>query len=169
MQQSDAGPAFGLLLRRYREAAGLTQEALAERAGLSARSISDLERGIHRAPRGDTLGLLVRGLGLGAQDRIRLEGVAHRYDGSGAAAVDAGAQPHDDTQPALAGRAAELALIERHLAREGPPILVLAGEPGIGKSRLLRQAVYLAPAMGWRVLLGGCQRQGGQEPYAPVL
>ena len=35
---------FGDVLRRYRVAAGLTQEALAERAALSARGISDLER-----------------------------------------------------------------------------------------------------------------------------
>ena len=41
---------FGQLLKRYRTAAGLTQEALAERAGLSARGISDMERGLRRAP-----------------------------------------------------------------------------------------------------------------------
>jgi transcriptional regulator with XRE-family HTH domain len=36
--------AFGELLRRHRAEAGLTQEALAERAGLSRRRIADLER-----------------------------------------------------------------------------------------------------------------------------
>ncbi len=36
---------FGVLLKEYRLAAGLTQEALAERAGLSARNIQNLERG----------------------------------------------------------------------------------------------------------------------------
>ena len=41
---------FGDLLRRYRVAAGLTQEELAERASLSARGISDLERGARSAP-----------------------------------------------------------------------------------------------------------------------
>jgi DNA-binding XRE family transcriptional regulator len=35
---------FGVRLRRLREAAGLTQEELAARAGLSAKGISDLER-----------------------------------------------------------------------------------------------------------------------------
>lgn len=39
---------FGELLRRYREVADLTQEALAERAHLSVRGISDLERGARR-------------------------------------------------------------------------------------------------------------------------
>ena len=49
-------PDFAELLRRARRAAGLSQEELAERAGLSARGISDLERGVNRAPRRDTLG-----------------------------------------------------------------------------------------------------------------
>ena len=49
---------FASLLKRYRQAAGLSQEALAARAQLSARAISDLERGINRAPRHDTLELL---------------------------------------------------------------------------------------------------------------
>src|SRR3954454_11800262 len=41
---------FGDWLRRYRLAAGLTQELLAERAGLSVRGISDLERGRRSSP-----------------------------------------------------------------------------------------------------------------------
>jgi DNA-binding XRE family transcriptional regulator len=39
------------LLRRLRTEAGLTQEELAERAGLSPRSVSDLERGINQTAR----------------------------------------------------------------------------------------------------------------------
>jgi DNA-binding XRE family transcriptional regulator len=42
--------AFGELLKRYRLAVGLSQERLAERAGLSERAVSDLERGLRRAP-----------------------------------------------------------------------------------------------------------------------
>ncbi len=37
---------FGALLRQHRLAAGLMQEALAERAGLGVRSIQGLERGV---------------------------------------------------------------------------------------------------------------------------
>ena len=37
---------FGAVLRRHRLTAGLSQEALAERAGLSVRGLSDLERGV---------------------------------------------------------------------------------------------------------------------------
>ena len=51
-----AGPglSFAELLRRLRSEARLTQEELAEAAGLSPRSVSDLERGINRTARKDT-------------------------------------------------------------------------------------------------------------------
>ena len=63
------GPSFAVLLRRYR--AGLTQEELAERAGLSVRAVSDLERGVRRAPYKETVRLLAEALGLGVQERAR--------------------------------------------------------------------------------------------------
>lgn len=43
----DEHPSVGALVRRWRGAAGLTQEELAERAGMSARAISDLEAVMH--------------------------------------------------------------------------------------------------------------------------
>ena len=49
---------FGVLLRRYRLAAGLSQEALAERARMSTNGISALERGYRRTPQRETLTLL---------------------------------------------------------------------------------------------------------------
>src|SRR5207244_3862503 len=158
-------PTFGALLRRYRLARGLTQEALAERAGLSVRTVSDLERGVNLTPRKDTLPLLAAALEVSAQERRRLQATARRLRGSpssppGAASMSA---------PPFVGRTPELALLDRHLAGEGPPVLLLAGEPGIGKSRLLQEAAQRAPGQGWQVLAGGCQRRGGQEPYAPLL
>ena len=62
-------PTFGELLKHYRVGAGLTQEALAERARLSARGISDLERGVNRRPRMDTVRVLATVLGLSDQER----------------------------------------------------------------------------------------------------
>src|SRR5215472_11076991 len=56
------------LLRRHRRQAGLTQEDLAERAGLSAKAISALERG-ERRPRARTLLSLARALNLSAEER----------------------------------------------------------------------------------------------------
>jgi len=55
---------FAGLLRQLREQALLTQEELAEAAGLSLRAVSDLERGIHRTARKDTALLLAKALGL---------------------------------------------------------------------------------------------------------
>src|ERR1700729_4195308 len=55
---------FGGLLRQLRTGARLTQEELAEAAGLSPRSVSDLERGINRTARKDTAELLAGALGL---------------------------------------------------------------------------------------------------------
>src|SRR5262249_3367071 len=58
------GLGFAGLLRQLRAEAGLTQEELAEAAGLSPRSVSDLERGIHGTARQDTARLLADALGL---------------------------------------------------------------------------------------------------------
>jgi transcriptional regulator with XRE-family HTH domain len=53
---------LGALLRRYRGAAGITQEELAERSGLSVQAISMLERGLRHAPRSSTIETLARAL-----------------------------------------------------------------------------------------------------------
>jgi tetratricopeptide (TPR) repeat protein/transcriptional regulator with XRE-family HTH domain len=58
------GLGFAGLLRQLRAEARLTQEELAEVAGLSPRAVSDLERGIHRTARKDTARLLAEALGL---------------------------------------------------------------------------------------------------------
>jgi transcriptional regulator with XRE-family HTH domain len=58
------GLRFAGLLRQLRAEARLTQEELAEAAGLSPRSVSDLERGIHQTARKDTAGLLAGALSL---------------------------------------------------------------------------------------------------------
>ena len=55
---------FAGLLRQLRTEARLTQEELAEAAGLSPRSVSDLERGINRTARKETAVLLADALGL---------------------------------------------------------------------------------------------------------
>jgi transcriptional regulator with XRE-family HTH domain len=67
---------FAILLRRHRQAAGLTQEELAERAHLSARGISDLERGLKHAPRKFTILALADALTLSGDERAALEAAA---------------------------------------------------------------------------------------------
>jgi predicted ATPase/class 3 adenylate cyclase/DNA-binding XRE family transcriptional regulator len=69
---------FGGLLRWLRTSAGLTQEELAERAGLSRRGINDLERGARLLPRRDTVALLANALGLAGDDRSAFLAAARR-------------------------------------------------------------------------------------------
>ena len=77
-QESDRPRSFGEILQRLRLAAGLTQEGLADRAGISPRAISDLERGARRYPRRDTLNLLADALELSAPERAEFEAAALR-------------------------------------------------------------------------------------------
>ena len=60
---------FAGLLRQLRAEARLTQEELAQAAGVGTRSVSDLERGIHATAHKDTAGLLAGALGLAGPAR----------------------------------------------------------------------------------------------------
>src|SRR5919201_6300188 len=133
---------FGVLLRRYREAAALSQEELAEQAHLSVEAISALERGVRRTPYWATVRLLADALGLQGSQRAAFEATA-RGKSPGSASFDTpSALGH--RVPPLVGRTREVAFLERHLGGAGPPVLLLAGEPGIGKTRLLHEAVWRA-------------------------
>jgi transcriptional regulator with XRE-family HTH domain len=63
---------FGRLLREHRRMVGFSQEELAERARVSRRGISDLERGARRAPYFSTVRRLAQALGLNASERAKL-------------------------------------------------------------------------------------------------
>ena len=158
---------FGLLLRRYRLAAGLTQEELAARANLSVRGISSLERGVRRLPYQHTLQQLAAALDLSADDRAHLLEAGRRITAAAPGENGSVLRRWAASVPSLVNRAAELAAVDRHLDGMGPPVLLAAGEPGIGKSRLLQAAAERAPFYGLTVLQGGCRRHSGQEPYAP--
>ena len=69
-------PSFGALLKRHRRAVGLTQEELAERAGISVDTISALERGVNVSPRKDTIDLLADALALTPDQRAQLHTAA---------------------------------------------------------------------------------------------
>jgi predicted ATPase len=68
----------------------------------------------------------------------------------------------------LVGRARERALLEEHLEGHTPPLLVVAGEPGIGKSRLLQEAATLAAAVGLHVLRGASPPLGWASTHDPI-
>src|SRR5579859_3247007 len=70
VEPSGTGLSFADELRRHRLEARLTQEELARLAGISVRGLSDLERGIRRAPYPDTVERLGKALGLD-EEQIR--------------------------------------------------------------------------------------------------
>jgi DNA-binding CsgD family transcriptional regulator/tetratricopeptide (TPR) repeat protein len=77
------------------------------------------------------------------------------------------------SSPIIVGRDEELARIERALyeaATGRPRILLVSGEAGIGKSRLVREAIERARANGSAILHGACLDIGqGWLPYLPVV
>lgn len=159
---------FGRLLRRQRLAAGLTQEELAERAHLSVRGISDLERGVNITPRRGTVELLVDALQLTESTRREFEAAARDTFVAVVEGTLLENGSHDVHVPALVGRQAEVDTIRNHLAAGEARVLVFGGEPGIGKSRLLQEEIALAEAGGYTVVQGDCQRRSASEAYAPL-
>jgi predicted ATPase/DNA-binding XRE family transcriptional regulator len=133
---------FGAVLRRLRIAAGLTHEALAERAGLGARTISDLERGISRAPRADTLALLVEGLGLSPEQCAELEAAARAAPISTPEPVPTNLPPSFTT---FVDREDETRALGLLLRRDEIRLVTLTGPGGVGKTRL---ALHVAAGMG---------------------
>lgn len=125
--------ALGELLRAFRSAALLSQEALAERSGISTRTVSDIERGSGR-PRLITVMLLAEALGLSPGDRERLRDTARKP-----AAQPAGTTFSAESvlrAVALVGRGADVARASALLARDDLRLVTLVGPAGVGKTSL---------------------------------
>jgi predicted ATPase len=150
MPDSGGTTAFGALLRQQRLIAGLTQATLAERAGLAARTVQDLELGIAR-PRRETVRRLVDALRLPPEIRARFEAVtpaprdrARRLDRvatTDAPGVAASRSHLPVPLTSLVGRESDLvALAGLRSAR----LLSLTGVGGVGKTRLALAAARAA-------------------------
>jgi non-specific serine/threonine protein kinase len=127
---TDVPSSFHRLLKYHRLAAELTQEDLAERAQLSARAISDLERGIKTVPHRDTVESLARALGLPVEE---LERVVPRRRGPRASRTLAQLPV---TPTSFIGRDAEVCDVVTLLRSPETRLVTVTGPPGIGKTRL---------------------------------
>ena len=162
MAEEEPALSFAGLLRRLRGEARLTQEELAEAAGLSPRSVSDLERGVNRTAHKDTAVLLAGALGLAdpvrtvfvaaARGRAPAAEVLAAREGAAAGASAAAAirtLPRDIAS--FTGRGLELARLTGVVAGAAGAggvvgIHAIGGMAGIGKTTLAVHAAHqLAP------------------------
>ncbi len=146
MNSSDPG-VFAELLRSLRTERGLTQQELAVRARVSARSISDLERGLNLRPRRETAIRLADVLDLDSADRHAFLDLSRSLPRTPAVQVRPFSYPSLPPHPSpLQGRETELRGIEHALLGDRVRLLTLTGPGGVGKTRLAievarRQAV----------------------------
>lgn len=142
MDSGIGGPsAFGMSLFRYRQAAGLSQEALAEASGMSVRALRDLERGRTRAAQQRSAEILADALGLRGTARNKF--LAAAREGRRRAPVAVRAMSRLPQPVELVGRAEELARLHA-VAECGGGTVVVAGPPGVGKTAL---ALFAAQSM----------------------
>ncbi len=138
-----SSPEFGTLLRRYRLAAGLSQEALAERARMSTEGVSALERGYRRTPQRETLALLVRALALDDEQRAEFEATAtpsralRGREGAAGPWSGTGISNLPLSLTSFVGREVELDEVSR-LVRDHR-LVTLTGAGGIGKTQTALQ------------------------------
>jgi transcriptional regulator with XRE-family HTH domain len=138
---SEQVPSFGARLRQLREAAGLTQEELAGRAGLTRNAISALERGERRRPYPHTVRVLADALDLSDDERATLAAAVTRQDEDSDPMGAARLQRSIPTPPTpLLGRERNLEEMAALLSRPEIRLLTLTGTGGVGKTRLVIEA-----------------------------
>ena len=171
---------FGALLKRYRRAAGLTQEALAERAGYSAVYIRMLEGGA-RHPLAVTIALLSDALDLTPDQRATLTHAARTVRQHDQKASSEAHEPDEAPLPVggFLGAAPPSPLIAREaemrqlldtlsvVANGAGRLALLEGEPGVGKTRLAQEVMLAARARGFLVVVGRCYEPARTVAYYP--
>jgi len=143
----EVGSPFGRRLRHLRELAGITQEELASRAGLTPNAVGDLERGKTRRPYPHTVRSLADALGLSDEERASLLAAVPKRDTTSPEISSPVPRALGSTLPSpptpLLGRERELEEIrDLLLGSSEVRLLTLTGIGGVGKTRLAMAAAH---------------------------
>jgi len=184
----DRAHSFGYWLRRRRKALDLTQEALAKRVSCSGFAIRKIEAD-ERRPSRQLADRLAAALLIPAEERSAFLDAARAVrpisrlplDAAplGAAASTLASESAQDPASRVANEAAPfvgrdveygllIGLVARLTGGTGQAVLI-EGEPGIGKSRLMREVARYAEARGLSTLATNCYEIERAIPYQPVI
>jgi tetratricopeptide (TPR) repeat protein/transcriptional regulator with XRE-family HTH domain len=160
---------FAGLLRKLRREARLTQEELAEAAGVSLRAVSYLERGVVTSPQKDTVRLLADALGLIGPARAGFEAAARGRAVPGGVAAATRTLPRDIAS--FTGRQQELEQLTKAVAGAGGVVGIhaIGGMAGVGKTAFAVHAAHrLADRFpGGQIFLPLHGHTPGQRPVDP--
>ncbi len=163
---------FDDVLRGLRVKAGMTQEELAAAAGLSLRTISDLERGKVTTPHKDTVRLLADALQLAGPARAEFEAAAREHAAPGPGVIQATARTLPRDIASFTGRRHELQELGDAAAGAGGVVSLhaIGGMAGIGKTAF---AVHAAHALagrfpGGQVFMPLHGHTSGRQPVSPA-
>lgn len=173
----ERGASFGDWVRRRRRALDLTQAALAGKVSCSQAAIRKIEAE-ERRPSRALAQRLAEHLGIPAPERVAFVHAARlaqappqREPACPPDGPQAAGSRHEAPAAPLVGRDAQLAAVAAALsqARGGAgQVLLVQGEAGIGKSRLLLEATFAAGRAGMRVLRTNCYEIERAISYQPV-
>ncbi len=137
-------PPFGEQLRQFRLRAGMSQERLADRSGLTASAVGALELGTRKRPYPHTVGALADALGLSAEERGVFVAAASPPRQRGvtrlAARTSIGAPTRLNFRvppTEVIGRAQECMQLRDLLARRTGKLVTVTGVGGVGKNLLV--------------------------------
>jgi transcriptional regulator with XRE-family HTH domain len=173
--EAERDTGFAGRLRQARRDAGLTQAYLAESAGVSLRTVQYLEGG-RSSPYADTARRLADALKLTGASRVTFETGGRRrsrtqpYNEATTARALSSSEPLAATTASFVGRQSELGTLATRFraAQQGSGSLVLvAGEPGIGKTRLAEELSNGARQQDGQVLWGRCWEAQGAPAFWP--
>ncbi|MBT2233635.1 helix-turn-helix domain-containing protein [Nonomuraea sp. NEAU-A123] len=135
------------MLRQHRQAARLTLEQLAEASGVSARTLSDMERGRSTGPQHRTVTALAQALSLGEDDHQQFIDLAREGRLRDHWARPTGLCELPRSVDDFTGRAAELAWTDDFVnAAESPGaagVALITGAAGLGKTTLAVRAAHV--------------------------